>query len=158
MPRANNLAGWAHAALRLGVGGLFLYAGAQKLLAPSTFAEQIANYQFWPDWAPWGAAVLPAVEIVTALALVLGPRPWRVGAAAAIFGMLILFTAALGRAWMLGINVDCGCFGQGSSHIGPWPVARNLGLLLALALCARGDRWGAPSSAQGADAAERRTI
>jgi hypothetical protein len=53
-----------------------------------------------------------------------------------------MFIAALGRAWMLGVNVDCGCFGQGSSHIGFWPIARNLTLLALLVLFARLENWG----------------
>lgn len=121
--------------LRLGLGGVFLVAGVEKLLAPAVFAEQVANYQFWPESAGWIAASLPFLEVVTACVLMVAPRAWRSSAALLLAGMLGVFTAALGRAWLLGINVDCGCFGQGSPNIGPLTFLRNLTLIgAALAL------------------------
>jgi hypothetical protein len=56
--------------------------------------------------------------------------------------MLLFFIAALARAWALDLNLDCGCFGQGSSRIGPWPMTRNLLLIALLAISARWERWG----------------
>jgi putative oxidoreductase len=155
MLRVGDWKRWGALALRLGIGGLFGYAGVQKLVAPTTFAEQIANYHLWPEWAPWAAATLPAVEIVTATALVLAPRPWRVGAAAAIAGMLLFFTSALTRAWALDLNLDCGCFGQGSSPIGLWPIARNLTLVLLLIGLVRWEQWGMVAASAPSDASDR---
>ena len=124
----------ANFALRLVVAGMFLDAGIQKIRDPQTFAEQIANYQLLSHWASYGAAFLPAVEIVAALTAIVAPRSWNRSATVVIMGMLVVFTGAIVQAWWRGINTDCGCFGQGSTPIGIWTVLRNSGLLLAAGL------------------------
>jgi hypothetical protein len=54
-------------------------------------------------------------------------------AAVLMFGMLLMFTLAMARAWSMGINIECGCFGKGSPTIGPLSFLRNAGLMLAAA-------------------------
>lgn len=120
--------------LRLVVGAAFVGAGALKLQDPAAFAEQIANYQFMPEWAYVLATVFPPLEILAGIALVVTRRAFRAAAGLVILGMLLAFTTALVRAWALGLNLECGCFGTGSTEIGIWPVLRNLSLLLALGL------------------------
>ena len=44
-----------------------IYAGAMKLLDPSGFAEEIANYRFLPELAPLLAIILPPTELALAL-------------------------------------------------------------------------------------------
>jgi hypothetical protein len=77
---------------------------------------------------------LPSTELVAALVLVGAQKYWREAASLVIGGMLIVFTTAIVRAWAMGINTECGCFGSGSSTLGPVPVLRNLGLAVALAV------------------------
>jgi hypothetical protein len=48
-----------------------------------------------------------------------------------MFAMLLMFTVAMARAWSLGINIECGCFGKGSPTIGPLSFLRNTGLMIA---------------------------
>ncbi len=120
--------------LRLLVGGAFALAALLKLRDPAAFAEQTGNYQFLPELSNYIAIMLPSVELTAALVLIFGPRLWRHGAAFVLGGMLVVFTAAILRAWAVGINLECGCFGVGSTHIGPGPVLRNLGLLTAILL------------------------
>jgi len=105
-----------------------------KLRDPAAFAEQTGNYQFLPELANYVAITLPSVELTAALVLILGPRLWRQGASLVFGGLLVVFTSAIARAWAMGINLECGCFGAGSTSIGPWPILRNVGLLTAVLL------------------------
>jgi uncharacterized membrane protein YphA (DoxX/SURF4 family) len=117
--------------LRLGLGALFIWAGALKLRDPTTFAVEVANYHFWPRLAPYLAATLPTVEVVLGAAVIVLPSGWRRGAALALGALCAVFTFAVGQALARGINVDCGCFGGGSGPITVWTVVRDLGLLAA---------------------------
>ena len=134
--------------LRVGLGGLFVYAGAAKWQDPAGFAQEIVNYQLWPALAPHLAALLPAMEIVAGLALLVGPRAWRQAGAAAIFAILVVFTGAVTLAAARGLDIRCGCFGSGSGRITWLTVARNLALLGAAGLLVR--RLGHPAAPAGA--------
>jgi uncharacterized membrane protein YphA (DoxX/SURF4 family) len=119
--------------LRLAIASVFLFAGLEKWRGAEPFMEQIANYQFYPELSPWAALLLPPFEVVSALAVLFMRRRWRQAGAVVIIGMLLVFTFAMARAWSLGINIECGCFGKGSPNIGPLSFARN-GLLVAVCL------------------------
>lgn len=144
-----NLVCWTAFAMRVAVGGVFLVASVEKIRSPAAFVESIANYQILPELSPYAAVTIPAVELLTAVILVLGPRRFRVAAAATIAGLLVMFTLALTRAWWIGLNVECGCFGTGSSLIGPFSILRNMLLLASLVLLARFDAWGLPHGTLG---------
>ncbi len=118
--------------LRLGLAFVFAYAGFEKWRAAGEFVEQIANYQFLPDLAPWVALLLPPVEIAASIAVLLLGVRWRQAGAQLMLVMLFVFTLAMARAWSLGINIECGCFGKGSPSIGPLSFLRNLGLMGAV--------------------------
>jgi putative oxidoreductase len=120
--------------LRLAVAGSFLVAGALKLKDPAAFAEQIANYQFLPALSNYLAAAIPSIELLASATLIFAKGPFRLASALTLFGLLTVFTTALLRAWALGIDLECGCFGVGSTAIGMWPVLRNLSLMTALGL------------------------
>ena len=120
-------------ALRLALCFVFVYAGVEKWRDAKTFIEQIANYQFLPELAPYAALLLPPVEVIASLAVLLAPRLWRKAGAALMLGMLLFFTVAMARAWSLGINIECGCFGKGSPTIGPLSFLRNASLMIAAA-------------------------
>ena len=144
---------WARAAaavLRLGFGGMLVLSGLLKLRDPSGFAVEIANFQLVPALAPYLAASLPATEIVLGLGLVFLPASWRPAAIAGVVLLLLVFTVAVGSAYLRGINIACGCFGGGGDAIGPLTLARNLSLLAAvaalLALEARSRRQRRPAS------------
>jgi hypothetical protein len=117
--------------LRVGLGALLLVAGALKLKDPAGFATEIANYQLLPQLAPYVGAVLPAVEVVIGAGLLLLPLAWRRGAAAAALGLLVMFTVAVGSAYVRHINIACGCFGGGGDVISRLTLARNVALMAA---------------------------
>jgi len=106
------------------LGGLFVYAGVQKHLAPYEFAEAILAYQLLPS-ALVGlvAATLPWVEMVSGFSLILGyllrnrrvANPFPVGAIIRrsalllILGQSLLFVAVLLITMDRGLKIDCGC-------------------------------------------------
>jgi putative oxidoreductase len=128
LPGAGLALRWA---LRLGLGGIFAWAGAIKLQDPAAFATDIANYQLVAALAPVAAATLPMIELVLGLSLVFAPQGWRRAAALATAGLMAVFTAAIGQAVARGIRIECGCFGGAGSPVTWWTVARDLALLAA---------------------------
>lgn len=116
--------------LKVGLGGLLLYAGVLKLQEPSAFAEQIANYRFLPALAPLLAATLPVVELVVGSALILAGRKsgWLPAAALGSALLMAVFAVAVIQVVLRGIDTTCGCFGAGSSTVDWLTVARVLGL------------------------------
>jgi putative oxidoreductase len=130
-PREVAVKAIAYLLLRLGLGALFLVAGALKLRDPYAFALEISNYQLFPALAPWLAAALPATEIVVGVALVAGPRPWvRAGALAAAL-LLGAFTVAATSAVVRGVNISCGCFGADSGPVTWLTVLRDVAFVAA---------------------------
>ena len=116
--------------LCLGLSGLFLYAGVLKLLRPDQMLTDILSYQLVPYQVAWFAAlVLPAVEIITAVALWIGSL--RREAVWMIWGMMAVFIVALALAWGRGLDISCGCFGKSETEANyPWLIGRDV--LIAL--------------------------
>ncbi len=142
---------------RVILGGLFVYAGVLKFLAPVEFAQEIANYRMLPDVLVGPLAVLlPGVEVVAGLALVLGIA--LRGGIVLIQGMLVVFIIALVQAIGRGIDTSCGCFGvaEEADPIG-WPeVFRDVAMMLAGVLA-----WPAgspPTEAAGGPAGTGDTV
>ncbi|MBU3741361.1 MAG: DoxX family membrane protein [Candidatus Kapabacteria bacterium] len=118
--------------VRLFVGGYFIYAAIPKITEPLAFASAIANYGLVPSFAVHAMAlVLPWLELICALGLMIG---WRIRMNAAFCaGMLAMFTIAVAYAVVLGLKIDCGCFGSsGGDEVG-WPkVVKNTLMLYGL--------------------------
>lgn len=115
--------------LGIAIGALLVYAGAQKISDPAGLAQEIGNYRFLPDLAPWLAAMLPSTEIVVGLALIVAPAGWRRAAGLGALCLLGAFTVAVSAALLRHINISCGCFGKGSSPITILTLVRNLALM-----------------------------
>ena len=113
---------------RLLLGGIFVYAGYAKLTYPnhnlwpyfmmkfsvsanlSTFAFQVESYKvLGADGSSLVAHTLPFVEIVLGLLLLIGWqfRVWAAMVTAILVGFLTLVT----RAYLLHMDINCGCFG-----------------------------------------------
>jgi putative oxidoreductase len=95
-------------ALEVVLGGLFFYAGLQKVLHLHEFAEAVLAYQLLPE-SLVGLAVagLPWLEIAAGFFLVAGLKPRSslllLAGLVAIFLVVILITMARG------LSIDCGC-------------------------------------------------
>lgn len=99
---------------RIGIGGLFIYAGCVKMGDLEAFAELVARYDMLPSACvrPF-ARTLPAVEALAGAALAFSP--WTRLATGIVASLLLAFMAALAQAAVRGLDVSCGCFG-GLSH------------------------------------------
>lgn len=115
-------------AAALVLAAVFAWAGVAKLGRRERTARSFAAMGLPPGAAVW----VPAVELVTALGLVVVPG-W---AAVAALALLAGFTVFLARAVAGGAEVGCGCFGSAGGDAVSWvDVARN-GLLGVAAVAA----------------------
>jgi hypothetical protein len=119
-----------HGLSRLGLAALLMWAAAAKAVDPATFAQDIDNYRVVPQALVGAFALaLPALEIVTALALLVGP--YHRGAALLTSVMLATFALAMAQAKLRGIDLACGCFGGESADPVTWTkVALDAGLAI----------------------------
>lgn len=132
---------------RLGLGGLFIYAGLSKGLypfeSPFLFEVAVSSYQILPVQGVIVVAhVLPWLEVALGLLLLVG---WKLRYFATFAALLLLaFIAAMTITYARGIEADCGCFGLGEP-ISPFTLARDAVVLVMavfLAACA----WCLPAS------------
>ncbi len=122
---------WINFILRLTLGGIFLYAGAVKIIDPAGFATDIGNYRLLPhEWINALAITLPWIEVTAALLLIVGI--WKRANALVITVMLVVFLIAIGQAVGRGLNISCGCFGTVEGHkVGLVAIAQDLAMLAA---------------------------
>jgi uncharacterized membrane protein YphA (DoxX/SURF4 family) len=118
-------------ALRLGVGLLFLRAGARKLAGQADFRRAVRNYNIVPpQLVNTTAATVPAVEVTAGGLLMLGAATsivgWLLAALLAVFSAAIAINLTRGRVF------DCGCGGAAPRRISWQHVVSNL----LLAACA----------------------
>ena len=126
---------------QVAIGLVFAAAALTKLGDLGRFAQDVHNFRLVPVAAENVVAMtLPWVELVAALALLLGVRA-RAGAVVAT-GLLVLFTVAVGLAIARGLDIQCGCFGTAdASRVGLFKVIENVGLT-AVSAFAVGRRGG----------------
>ena len=122
------------------VAGIFIYAGALKMLDPVQFAHDVKNFQI----LPWPISValafyLPWLEIFCGIGLVF--RFFYRGALCILSALIVVFTLATAAAKLRGLDITCGCFGHASQHWSfPAHLATNLGILAALVALWLSDR------------------
>jgi putative oxidoreductase len=116
---------------RLVLGGVFLFAGASKVVDPGSLAASIRTYGLGlPEWfVTFSAYSLPYIEVMLGLYLIAGL--FTKASAWATTGLMALFTLALVQGAVRGLEIDCGCFGAGAdSGSNLWlSAARDVGLL-----------------------------
>ncbi|MCZ4498065.1 MAG: DoxX family rane protein [Marmoricola sp.] len=129
---------WTGLLARLVVGGVWLYAGALKLGDPEASVAAVRGYQILPTgFADTVGHVLPMLEVVLGACLVLGLLTRFVGGLSAL--MQLAFVIGIASVWSRGIEINCGCFGDGgpnpnASASYPWEIARDLALMAASVL------------------------
>ncbi len=134
---------------RLVLGGVFVYAGLSKLLLPNThlwpmfvlkfslsmnlssFAQQVESYKMIsPEASQVVAHTLPFVEIVLGLLVLIG---WRLRIwATAITVIMVGFLAVVTRAYVLHMDINCGCFGTPEKLTGMTVVRDGAFTVLAM--------------------------
>lgn len=127
-------------AIRLLLGGFFVYASLDKIANPAAFAKIVYQWQVLsPVPANFLAVTLPWIEAIAGVLLIAGL--WKREAASVIGLLLVMFLFAAGSVLARGIDVDnCGCTSVAkkeerswTSGVGAFLVTRNL-LMLAGAL------------------------
>jgi len=86
-----------------------------------------------PSWAvQWLALVLPWTELALGLLLIAGiGLRWVASITSAL---LVVFMIALARAAILGLAINCGCFGESSTNPAKELILDGVFLLVALAV------------------------
>jgi uncharacterized membrane protein YphA (DoxX/SURF4 family) len=117
--------------VRIVLGLIFIYAGAEKISDPEAFAVSISNYRLLPVVTlNFFAITLPWIELVTGLLILFGIAVKE--NSSIIFLMLLVFTIAIVISLFRGLSIDCGCFGKGS-QIGLLKLGENI-LMLVVSL------------------------
>ncbi len=112
-------------ASRIILGGVFLIAGATKVLDPGALAASIRSYELpLPEWfVSLSAYSLPYLEVLIGFYLLIGlftkVSAWTTN------GLVVLFILALVQGALRGLEIDCGCFGSYHQRGARKPLARR---------------------------------
>lgn len=103
---------WLGTAARLGLAGVWLYAGWSKVTDLAASGRAVHAYQVMPyELAKLVGAVLPFVELALGVLLLAGAATRLAAGVSAV--LLVVFIAGITSAWIRGLAIDCGCFGSG---------------------------------------------
>jgi uncharacterized membrane protein YphA (DoxX/SURF4 family) len=141
-PRTRRIAGVLLLIGRIALGAIFIYAAYAKLHFNGAwrlrdyhfvFAFGIDSYQMLPLWAvQLVARVLPWLEVALGVFLIAGiGLRW---VASITTALLVVFMIALARAAILGLAINCGCFGQSSVSPATELLLDSVLLLVSLAV------------------------
>ena len=129
---------------RIALGAILIYAAYAKLHFNGAwhlrdynfiFAFGIDSYQMLPSWAvQWLALLLPWMELALGSLLIAGIAVRWV--ASITSALLVVFMIALARAAILGLAINCGCFGDSSTNPATELVLDSVLLLVSLAVTA----------------------
>ena len=113
------------------LSALFGYAGVVKVLAPGEFLSDILSYRILPyPLAQLAAFLIPALECVCAVSIYF--TRWRRAAVWWLLLLMLAFSISLLSAWIRGLDISCGCFGQSHASANyPVFLLRDLGLICA---------------------------
>ncbi|MCI0450982.1 MAG: DoxX family membrane protein [Candidatus Latescibacteria bacterium] len=120
---------WLNLALRLFLGGMFVYAAWDKVLQPAGFAMSVRGYKIIPfALSNLFALGVSWTELVAGVMLILGIFTRKAAGAIAI--LLVMFIVAITMVLVRGMTVDCGCFGAEGGSSTSWVlIVRNIALL-----------------------------
>jgi len=132
-------AAWPRALLllaRIALGAIFIYAAFTKLYFNGGwhfgdyhffFGMVISSYNILPLGAvEWAARILPWFELLLGILLIAGVALRWTGLLACV--LLLVFIGAMTRAYMNGLEIMCGCFGN-NEKLGPLTLLRDSSLL-----------------------------
>ncbi|MGH3072105.1 MAG: MauE/DoxX family redox-associated membrane protein [Gaiellaceae bacterium] len=115
-----RIAVWAFA-------GVFVVAGAAKLLSPSATAAAIVRFGLLRSPSVAVARAVGIAELVLAASIVLAAGTVVPLAVAMI--ALVATSFLIARALVRGEDFPCGCFGQSDKPLSRWTLLRNLLLI-----------------------------
>lgn len=134
---------------RLVLGGIFVYAGISKVFFPNThlwpmfflkfsistnlatFGQQVESYKLLsPAGVEFVAHTLPFTEVFLGLMLLIG---WGLRIWASLVTLIMLgFLTVVTRAYLLHMNINCGCFATPEPLTGMTVVRDSLFVGLAV--------------------------
>lgn len=118
---------------RLTLSAVFLFAALPKIQDPVAFAASIEAYHvISAQSVMWVAIVLPWLELFIGIGILM-PQLRR-ASGLLIVALLIVFIGLHASAWVRGLDISCGCFGQSETEASPnylWLIFRNLALMIA---------------------------
>jgi uncharacterized membrane protein YphA (DoxX/SURF4 family) len=131
---------WPRSLLLLGrvaLGLIFIYAAFTKLYFNGSwhfgdyyffFGMVINSYDILPFWGVDTAArILPWFELLLGIFLIIGIGLRWTGMAASL--LLLVFIGAMTRAYLHGMEIMCGCFGN-NEKLGPLTLLRDSSMLI----------------------------
>ena len=137
---APRMAAWPRTLLvigRVALGLIFIVAAYTKLHFEGEwhlrdyqffFAMAIDSYKMLPISAvQWMAQILPWFELALGALLIAGVAVRWIGLITS--GLLLVFIGAMTRAKMLGLEINCGCFGN-NEKLGTATLIRDSSLLI----------------------------
>ncbi|MFZ0391916.1 MAG: MauE/DoxX family redox-associated membrane protein [Calditrichia bacterium] len=102
---------WLLFLLKIILALLFFMAAVSKLKEPAAFAQNIENYKiFGGVLSRWIAVWVPFLEILLGLLLISGR--WTAEALLLTLLLYLVFDAMILQAFLRGLDVTCGCFGN----------------------------------------------
>jgi uncharacterized membrane protein YphA (DoxX/SURF4 family) len=111
---------WVSTGLRIAVGAVFIFSGLTKVADIDGTIRAVRAYQLLPETiVPSVGSGLPVLELALAVLLITGLliRP-----AAVITTVLCsAFFIGVASAWARGLQIQCGCFGNGGLTAHPVP-------------------------------------
>lgn len=125
---------WVGLVARLIVGVVDLLAGLSKFSDPAGNVRAVRAYRILPESVvPTVGHALPTIEIVIGVLLIVGLLTRAMGLLSGLF--FLAFIIGISSAWARGLEINCGCFGNGGVPQDPQrqyaiDIARDLGLLL----------------------------
>jgi uncharacterized membrane protein YphA (DoxX/SURF4 family) len=122
---------------RVALGLIFVFAAFTKLHFNGGwhfsdyyffFGMTINSYNILPIWAvEWAARILPWFELALGILLIVGVGLRWTGLIASL--LLLGFIGAMTRAYMNGLEIMCGCFGN-NEKLGPLTLIRDSSMLI----------------------------
>jgi uncharacterized membrane protein YphA (DoxX/SURF4 family) len=112
------------------LGGVFVFAGIEKISGTSAFAGSIYNYKLFPEvLINLFAVIIPWIELVCGILLIFRVYPRE---CSFILNLLLLFFIIIVIISITrGLNIECGCFGTAAgSRVGWLKVLENSALFL----------------------------
>lgn len=120
-----------HHCLRVLFGLLFISSSVIKLADIAKFASQLGDFGIVPDaLVPAVAWLVCLLELLAGFGLMANHR----GSLAVAVSLLTLFCGVLLYGMILGLDIDCGCFGPGYHVSLKTQLTIDLGLLVFCAL------------------------
>ena len=125
---------WVGLLARLIVGAVELLAGLSKFSDPAGNVRAVRAYRILPESiVPTVGHALPTIEIVIGSLLILGLFTRAMGILSGLF--FLAFIIGISSAWARGLEINCGCFGNGGVPAHPErqyaiDIARDVCLLL----------------------------